>query len=99
MIKRSEGDPLQRDAEDLQHHEGHAQHEGDRDGDDEAGPETQADETHRQDDDHRLNQRVNEAADGFLHHFRLVRHEVHADPDGERGSRSPACGSSGPRRT
>ena len=76
-------DALQRDAGILHDHEGHGQHERDRQRDHEPGPHAQAHEADHQHDRDGLEQGLGEAADRLLDHDGLIGHEVHADADGQ----------------
>ena len=64
-----------------------------------AGAQAEADEAHRQHDDHGLEQRAREVADRLLDDRRLVRHEMDADADRQLAHDLPHARLQRPRRT
>ena len=79
----TEGDALQADAQRIHGDEDDGQHQRDGQGNNEPGPEAQAEEADRQHDSDGFAQRLGELADGFAHDLRLVRHQIELDADGE----------------
>ena len=69
----------------LHDQEDAGQHQRDRDRHHQPGAHAEAEEAHAQHDDHRLEQRLGEAADRLLDDRGLVRDQVHADADRQLG--------------
>ena len=81
--ERAERDALQADAHRFHGDKDDGEHQRDRQGNHEPGPEAEAEEADSEHDDDRLEQRLGEFADGLAHDLGLVRHQVELNADGE----------------
>ena len=79
--QRAERDLVQSDVADAHEEEGRGEDERDRERDDDAGPQAEREEAHREHDEHRFGQRAHELVHRALHRLRLARHlrELQAD--------------------
>ncbi|TLD45621.1 MAG: hypothetical protein FAZ92_02110 [Accumulibacter sp.] len=77
----AEGNALQIDAEGVHQQEGHRQHQRNRQRDDGAGAQAEADEGNHEDDHHRLGERRHEEVHRLADDLRLVGDDVQVDAD------------------
>ena len=79
--ERAQGDALQADVHAFHAEEDDGEHEGYRQGNDEPGPEPEAQEAHHEDNGDRLKECLGELSDGLAHDLGLIGDELELDAD------------------